>query len=286
MSSNAVLAAFPNRALSLARTRQPLAAIVIVLALAAAFASGGIWALASWLPDILVDRAVGANGATVQGRVAYDCSRGSRGRFLTCELAITVTGADKQTRTATQSLLIAGGPERLPPFMRIRQDPGNPARIGTEFGYEYLTARWIALLLLAGGMFALAGLCLGAIVFGNMRIKRRQAIAAVGHPAIVSAHCVRRSKVASTWDVVWHDGQQERHIRQSLDAGQEPFWIDPVEGEALALLGVKGVLLLDGNLSQLALSDAERNALWQARAPQQVAPAHAPPPVAPAARAA
>lgn len=285
MSSTAVLAAFPRRALSLTRAKQPLAAILLMLVIASAFAGGGIWALASWLPDILVDRAVGANGTAVQGRVAYDCSRGSRGRFLSCDFTITVAGADKQPRTVIQSLLIAAGPERLPAIMRIRQDQANPARIGTEFGYEYLTARIVALALLSGGMFVLAGLCLGGIALGRIRLNRLQAIAAASQPAIVTLHCTQRNKFASAWDVAWHDGKSARRVRHSLDTGQEPFWTDPGSGHALALLGNNGVLLLDANLARVALSDSERQALWSARG-QHPVPHPVPEMVQPTARAA
>jgi hypothetical protein len=289
MSATAILAAFPRRSLSLSLTRakQPLAAIVFMLGLAIGFAGGGVWALASWLPDILVDRAVGASGAVVQGRVSSDCSRGSRGRFLSCDFTITVAGADKQTRTTTQSLLIAAGPERLPAFMRIRQDPANPARVGTEFGYEHLTSRWFALGLLAGGMFALAGLCVGAIIYGRVRINRRQAIAEAALPAIVAVRCAQRNNFGSAWDAHWHDGQVERRSRLSLEAGQEPFWADPANGQALALLGEAGrALLLDGSLSLLALTDAERQALWRASEPSDAAYAVATPVIQRTARAA
>lgn len=286
MSSTAVLAAFPRRALSLTRAKQPLAAIVLMLGLAAGFAGAGVWALTSWLPDILVDRAVGANGTVVQGRIASDCSRGSRGRFLSCDFTITVAGADKQTRTVTQSLLIAAGPDRLPAFMRIRQDPTNPARIGTEFGHEYLTSRIVALALIGGGMFVLAGLCLGGIVLGRMRINRLQALATTARPAIVTLHCAQRNKFASAWDVVWHDGQAERRVRRSLDAGLEPFWTDPGNGQALAVVGNNGVLLLDANLTRLAFSDAERQALRAAQAPTAAMPVRPPQPPLPVVRAA
>jgi hypothetical protein len=113
----------------------------------------------------------------------------------------------------------------------------------------------------------------------------RRALAASPNPTIVHLDKVQRVKSASTWTFSWTAGVTRFARKDTLVKPREPLLVDPTTGSAVALTDARGgAMLLDSRLIDLQLTDAERQAVFDAVQREQ--PRAAPVPAAPAGAAA
>jgi len=142
-------------------------------------------------------------------------------------------------------------------------DPARPELTTTDLGLERFVNRAVTYGVL---MVLMLALCLGALALPLGIGRQRRALAAMSGRVLnpVPARLVREPR--GGWNVTSLDGGPA--ARWDLGRKGEPFVVDPRGGIVLAVTGSAGgpPFPLDEKLTWLDLTDAERAALWAARA--------------------
>jgi len=289
MAHERVLAAFPRRPLALARSRKPIVAMVLALLGFLLFAGLAGAAVYHYLPALVSDTTMGANGEPVPGgwggwnctihrRVVADCTVEVHYPPAVAPapaLAATADGKGQpQAGVAGRGdaslyreipMIFFGTPDRDAPFSVLR-DRGNPDRIATSLGMSYLTDRWITFALLAGILAALGIACLWGMVAGRRTQRARHELTASPNPTVVTLSKVQRAKGVATWSYGWNTGARQFQRKENLQApATEPLLLDPERGYALALTDQRGrAMLVDAGATNLQLTEAERQTLLDA----------------------
>ncbi len=301
MAYERVLAAFPRRNLTVAKSRKPLVAQILAFLGFLLFAGLGGWATYEYLPALINDTAIGSTGVPVPGSWGgWNCTI-HRHVLASCTIeahypaAAPAAAAAPAPAAAPRGAADAGKPAQPPPRagaapvaaaqqyreipmmffgspdrnmgVSVLRDPANPERIVTSLGQSYLTDRWITLGVIAGILFALGLGCLWGVVMGQRTQRTRRELAAQPNPTVVALTKVQRLKGGtSTWTFNWNTGARRFERKDNLFApDSEPLVLDPNGALALALTDAGGrAMLLPARLSTLELSDAERHAVYGA----------------------
>jgi hypothetical protein len=178
-------------------------------------------------------------------------------------------------------MMFFGTPDRNTPVTVLR-DPNDPERIATSLGESYLTDRWITMVVVGGGLIALAIACLFGMIAGQRTQRARRELAAAPNPTIVTLTRVQRVKGAATWTFNWNAGAIRFQRKDSLAAPvTQPQTLDANGALALALTNAAGhAMLITQGLTNIELSDAERNTVLDAISREQPRPIQAPSAVA------
>jgi hypothetical protein len=274
----------------------------------------GIAALVNYLPPLLNDTTISANARPVPGSWGgWNCTI-HRAVLADCTIEIHYAaaapaaapaapapaagagGKDPQPRPVAAPggggggqlfravpMMFFGTPDRNTPVTVLR-DPNDPERIATSLGESYLTDRWITMVVVGGGLIALAITCLFGVITGQRTQRGRRELAAAPNPTIVTLTRVQRVRGAATWTYHWTAGATRFQHKESLAAPvTQPQTVDANGALALALADAGGrVMLITQGLTNLELTDAERNAVLEAISRDQPRPAPAPPSAAPA----
>jgi hypothetical protein len=318
MAYERVLAAFPRRPLTLAKSRKPLVAQVMAFLGFLLLAGLGIAALVNYLPPLINDTTISANARPVPGSWGgWNCTI-HRAVLADCTIEIHYAaapaaapaapaqaapaptqagtgGKDPQPQPQPRAIAAPGGggggqlyravpmmffgtPDRNTPVTVLR-DPNDPERIATSLGESYLTDRWITMVVVGGGLIALAIACLFGVISGQRTQRGRRELAAAPNPTIVTLTRVQRVRGAATWTYHWTAGATRFQHKESLAApATQPQTVDANGALALALTDAGGrVMLITQGLTNLELTDAERNAVLDAINREQPRPAPAPP---------
>jgi hypothetical protein len=266
MSAEAVLTAFPRRQLNLQHRigNRLWPAFIILFGLGmAGFGAGIAW---NYLPGILTEHALASNAAeATPTRVGGEC-RTQRAFITTCTLELSYNAEDKRSYRASLPIFVFGSFDHSQ-RVAIRHDRANPLRVGTNWGQDALTNRWIAmtvssLFMLAIGVVSIIGAA------KMLRATRRQhLLAQAPQPGVVTVTGgAKQNRFTTNWSYVWFDGQRQLSATDGLSAKSEPFWVNPGAGHALALVGADGAsVLLDRDLKRVNLTDGERQALQDAQ---------------------
>lgn len=284
MAYERVLAAFPRRPLAITKSRKPIVGMILAFLGFLLFAGLGAAAVVYYLPPLLNDAAVGESGVPVPGSwgawrctihrsIVADCT--IEAHFPAASAGAGTAGGDAgkasqpQARGAMQyreiPMLFFGRPDRNTPLNVVR-DPGNPERVATSLGTSYLTDRWITLGVIGGILLALAIACLWGMVMGRRLQRGRRDLAAAPNPTVVTLTKVQRAKAVATWTFNWNAGAARFERKDNLQApNTEPLILDPAQGLALALTDARGrAMLIDSSIANLQLTDAERQAMFDA----------------------
>jgi hypothetical protein len=267
MSAEAILSAFPRRQLSLQNRIgnwlwRPVFFILFGLGMGG-FGAGITW---TYLPGILTEHALASNAAeATPTRVGGEC-RTQRLFITTCTLELSYNAADKRPYRASLPIFVFGSFDHSQ-RIAIRHDRASPRRVGTNWGQAALTNRWIAMTVSTLFMLGIGV----ASIFAAMKIlrnTRRQArLAQAPQPGVVTVTGgAKQNRYTTNWSYVWFDGQRQLSATDGLSAKSEPFWLNPGNGHALALVGADGAsVLLDRDLKRVSLTDGERQALQDAQ---------------------
>jgi hypothetical protein len=299
MAYERVLAAFPRRPLALTKPRGPLGAQILSFLGFLLFAGLGAGAAYNYLPDLINDTTIGESGVPVPGSWGgWNCTI-HRHVLASCTIevhypaaspaaapaATPAAGADAgkgaqpparaqapalQPRAAASlyrevPMMFFGTPDRNVPVTVLR-DRNNPERMATSLGESYLTDRWITLGVIGGILFALAIVCLWGIFHSRRMHQARRELVASPNPTIVTLTKVQRVKGTATWTFNWNAGAQRFQRKDNLAApATEPLVLDPTGGLALALTDARGrAMLITAGLTNVEVSDAERQAVLDA----------------------
>jgi hypothetical protein len=266
MSAETILAAFPRRQLTLnnriGNFLWPVVIILFGLGMGA-FGTGIVW---THLPGILTEHALGANAVEATPvRVGGEC-RTQRIFITTCTVELTYNAADKRQHRASLPIFVFGGFDHAQ-RIAIRHDSANPARVGTNWGQAALTNRWIAMTSSTLVILGIAIACFIAAAKMVLSAQRQKRLARAPQPGVVAiTGGAKQNRFTTNWSYVWFDGARQLSATDALGAKTEPFWINPDKGQALALVGADGSsALLDRELKRVSLTDAERQALYDAQ---------------------
>lgn len=258
-----VVAAFPRRSLTLSRARRGTFGVVLAFLGALGFGAFAIGIAVNYVPDLLTDMAVARDPVEVPGNAGYNCSI-HRGFISTCTVEIRYQGEDKRQHYRETSLLFLGRLDRDQP-LSIRHARGAPDRVSTSWGESYLTDRWLTL---AGAVAIFAALAIGCAVgaVNQQRANaRRRALAAAPNPTPVVLQSVVKAKAQSTWTFAWNAGARAYTANDVLRGKRTPLLLDATGAAGLALTDAEGrAILLDDKLSDVNLSEPERQAVFSA----------------------
>jgi hypothetical protein len=309
MAYERVLAAFPRRPLTLARSSKPLVAQGLAFLGFLLFAGLAVGALVNYLPALLNDTTLASSGVPVPGSWgSWNCTI-HRAVLADCTIEVHYSaaaapapaspapaagsgaGKDPQPRAiATPGgaangqlfrsvpMMFFGTPDRNTPVTVLR-DRDNPERIATSLGESYLTDRWITLGVVGGGLIALAIACLMGVIAGRRTQRGRRELAASPNPTLVTLTRVQRVRGAATWTFNWNNGVTRFQRKDNLPTPvTQPQTLDANGAVALALTDAAGrAMLLTQGLTNVDLTDLERQAVLDAINREQARPAPAPP---------
>lgn len=272
MAHEQIVAAFPRRSLTLSRARRGVFGIIFALIGALGFGAFAVGIAVNYVPDLITDMAVARDPVEVPGNAGYNCSI-HRGFISTCTVEIRYQGEDKRQHYRETALLFLGRLDRDQP-LSIRHARGSPDRVSTSWGESYLTDRWLTL---AGAVALFAALAIGCAL-GAVNQQRgnaqRRALAAKPNPTPVTLQSVVKAKGQNTWTFAWNAGAQTFTATDVLRGKRTPLLLDATGTAGLALSDAGGrAILLDDRLSDVSLTEPERQAVFQAIAGS--APGHA-----------
>lgn len=230
---------FPNRPLMLRRGSSGIGALAGGLLgglLFVTLTGAGIW---YFLPDLLSDGALSAAGIDVlDGRVEGRCET-RKAVFTTCDLHVHYLTHDRRWHDHEVHLLLLGKIDDSAP-LHIRYAKANAELVGTSWGADALTNRWITLVGLAVLLTILAGSLVWTGIRG-FRIGRSLAAAArAPQPIAVTLTGVKGDRRRRTWSYTWSDGGRARTGSRVLKIKAEPLLLDAAGTRALALLAPDG----------------------------------------------
>lgn len=267
MSAEAILTAFPRRQLNLqgriGNRLWPVFFILFGLGMAG-FGIGITW---NYLPGILTEHALAANAAeATPTRVGGEC-RTQRMFITTCTLELSYNAEDKRSYHAFVPIFVFGSFDHSQ-RVAIRHDRANAQRVGTNWGQAALTNRWIAMTVSTLFMLAIGIASIWAAAKMLRTTQQQQhRLAQAPQPGVVTiTGGAKQNRFTTNWSYVWLDGQRQMSATDGLSAKSEPFWVNPGNGQALALVGANGAsVLLDRDLKRVSLTDGERQALQDAQ---------------------
>jgi hypothetical protein len=266
MSAEAILAAFPRRQLRLQNRIGNWLWPVFFILFGLGMAGFGIGITWNYLPGILTEHALSSGAAeAAPTRVGGEC-RTQRLFITTCTLELSYNAEDKRPYRASLPIFVFGSFDHSQ-RIAIRHDRANPLRVGTNWGQAALTNRWIAM---ASGTLLMLAIGIASIwaALKMLGARRRQHLLAQSpQPGVVTVTGgAKQNRFTTNWSYVWFDGQRQMTATDGLSAKSEPFWINPANGQALALIGANGAsVLLDRDLKRVSLTEGERQTLQDAQ---------------------
>lgn len=252
---------FPNRPLQLARRPAVVRPMVLRLLLSVLLLGMGVFAAWTQLPGIVKDFGLRGKGAIASDvRIIEGKCKSHKAILTDCSGTLSFRTlpehGGQQIRTKLDFLMTFDLDQDADLF--IRYDPANPDRNSASWAQNHLWNRVYTVLVMAGLMLAVGAATVYSAFTPLRQARALRASLAAPRPVAVRLSNLRRDGKKIVAAVHWWHGGKERKADQPFRADEEPLFLGDSD-HALGLLSSDGVpTVLDSSLSDLELSDAER----------------------------